>query len=83
MDFYNSGTAKMIDFIYEDFIATGNFMDSEEYSFLINEVDILIKDKKINEIANKCAFAASRQFFILGFLKAAELFNIEFGYAKE
>lgn len=80
MNMYDNGVVKMIEFIYENFIDLGKYEDTEEYSRLIDEVDNVVKDGEANNIAHKYAFEASRQFFILGFLKAAELFNLDFTY---
>ena len=44
---------------------------------LIDEVDSLVMDTEVNGIIHEYANEASRQFFILGFLKAAELFDLD------
>lgn len=80
---YNNSLVKMIDFIYEDFVSEGDFSDSKEYCDLIDKVNDTIKDEKVNELAHEYSFAASRQFFILGFLKAAEIFDLNFENARK
>ena len=80
---YNNDLVKMIDYIYEDFVSTGNFCDSKEYCDLIDKVNDTIKDEKVNELAHKYSFAASRQFFVLGFLKATEIFDLNFENARK
>lgn len=44
---------------------------------MIDKVDSLVMDAEVNGIIHEHAYEASRQFFILGFLKAAELFDLD------
>ena len=80
MSMYDSGVVKMIDYIYEKFTGLGKYEDTEEYGNLIDKVEELVIDDEARLIVYEHAFEASRQFFILGFLKAAELFNLDFTY---
>ena len=73
----------MIDYIYEDFVSTGDFCDSKEYCDLMDKVDDTIKDEKVNKLAHEYSYAASRQFFVLGFLKATEIFDLNSENARK
>ena len=80
---YNNDLVKMIDYIYEDFVSTGDFCDSKEYCDLMDKVDDTIKDEKVNNLAHEYSYAASRQFFVLGFLKATEIFDLNSENARK
>lgn len=87
MSYYDNAIAKMVDFIFEDLVARGNYEDTEEYSNLIGKVDEIIENNKLTECDNttihECNFEASRQFFTIGFLRAVELFNLDLTYNKK
>ena len=77
MSMYDNGVVKMINFIYEDLVASGNYEDTREYSNTLEKVSSLVTDDQANNVVYECNYEASRQFFILGFLKAVEMFNID------
>ena len=74
---YDNGMIKMINYIYEDFVADGDFEDTKKLISLMDEVDKIIEDENIKDLVGRYNFETSRQFFILGFLKAIDIFSVD------
>lgn len=74
---YDNGMIKMINYIYEDFVADGDFEDTKKCISLMDEVDKIIEDENIKDLVDRYNLEASRQFFILGFLKAIDIFSVD------
>lgn len=74
---YDNGMIKMINYIYEDFVADGCFEDTKKCISLMDEVDKIIEDENIKDLVGRYSFETSRQFFILGFLKAIDIFSVD------
>lgn len=73
---YNNCIPKMINLVFEDLNASADYEDTKAYIDLMEKTDELIDDDEKNTLAHELAFEASRQFFILGFLKAMEMGGI-------
>lgn len=63
---YENGVAKIIEYIYEDFVSKGAFKDTKRYNKAATDVKTKLDDEA-QKIALNLSFAASQQFLYLDF----------------
>lgn len=81
MSIYDSGIVKLAKLVFSDMNET-EYDNTESFNIHWLKAEEVITDEKIRDFVDMYVFEASEQFFILGFLKAMEIFNIETGKEK-
>lgn len=89
--YYNSVYAKCAGYIYDEMLRAGDYVDMEEaLEARSKATDLFFEDDRFLDIRQELdnaigdsELASEKQGFIFGFLKAIEVFDLDFTYKEK